>query len=426
MTGKDFSNVLLKEDVEKKEIQIDGKLEFISQQISKYAQERDGVLKDYLEWDLKFPYSELIGRLDIELKENIDQANKIAEEKNTLTTAREDTQKRLNYNTELLNRFLLLDKQYSSDLMRLEFILEAESLSSQLGDAICPICSSKLDDNHIIHLKEIANFKESVREETNKTSKKILDLREAITRLKEEKLILKKGAVIIEEKIELLHNKLKENFTPKIKNLKTDLKNYWELENAKSKLAFIDTQVKNLFAEKNRLEKMLAVKEEREEMTLNTYSILAELAEKIQKRLERWNYESQVNVVFDSNFKIFDIVISGKSRRSYGKGKRAVSYSACILGLLDYCVHSNFPFCNLVVLDSPLTTYKGKDEQTEDGLFGHEIEYSFFEDLAKTPSNCQIIVFDNKIPDKKFNSSLHTVIFTKDKSNGRFGFFPNN
>ena len=80
------------------------------------------------------------------------------------------------------------------------------------------------------------------------------------------------------------------------------------------------------------------------------------------------------------------------------------------------------PHPGFVVLDSPLTTYKGKKSQED---VNGDIQDAFFSDLASLVNNMQIIILDNKEPSSEVKEKINFEEFTKDENNGRYGFFPN-
>lgn len=423
LTKKDFSDIVEKEDKEKKEISINGKIEYISSLLSRMVERRETVLKETITETNASYDKETILNLDKQLSKNLAQAKELLKRKRRLANIRDPYNSKLNYTYELLNRFTILQNQYQSDTKRLDFISEAEDLSTQLGDVVCPICTSPLDSNHINHVIELENFKNAISEEILKIGLKVNDLNLTINQLNLD--AAKYLAVIRKIDVELdeVEKRLTQNLNPEISKLQANLKGYLKSENLNSEISFIDTEILKLYASKSKLEQFLNQKTKDEEIAILEFSELLDLSKFIEKRLKNWKYESHVNVIFDTNYKIFDIVISGKSRRSYGKGKRSISYTACLLGILDYCLKHNHPFSNLIVLDSPLTTFEEKKGKTTDEKLNDSILSSFFIDLASTKEDCQIIIFDNKIPKDLSKKGLNTIIFTGDNQTGREGFF---
>jgi hypothetical protein len=118
-----------------------------------------------------------------------------------------------------------------------------------------------------------------------------------------------------------------------------------------------------------------------------------------------------------------DFVLSGKHRRSNGKGYRALTHAAASLGLMKYLEdNTHLPHFGFVLLDSPLLAYE-KPENIKDDLTGTEVNLKFFECLSKWKTK-QIIVIENKksIP-KEFSKGENITQFTG-TNEGRKGFFP--
>ena len=145
------------------------------------------------------------------------------------------------------------------------------------------------------------------------------------------------------------------------------------------------------------------------------------LSQSVQALLKKWNFSGTEQVHFDT--KTNDFVLNGKHRASNGKGHRAITNAAAILGLLKYC--ENYKFANLgfVVLDSPLLAYE-KPENDEENLSETDLNEKFLENLKGWTSK-QIIVFENKksIPNN-FSTGHQIEHFTKNELIGRYGFFP--
>ncbi|TCK67216.1 hypothetical protein DFQ05_0989 [Winogradskyella wandonensis] len=419
LEGTDFSNVTAIEDPKKKETKISGKLEFIDKQIVGYSEQRQKLISKY-EKLVSNKTSLDKALINDQIQKRIeDSYNLESQVTKYLNDVNSTTEKKI-YALELIKRFEILERQYLSDLDRLEFILEAESLTSQLPSQLCPICSNPMNIDEIQHLNEIENFKEGVIAEIALIKEKLEDLKESITESKENVLKLESESNDLKRTLEKLENRL-ESIKPEIKNLKTILNDYIEIEKIGNYIEFIDTETATLYETKDSLEILKSEKESTDIVNVCDYDILKKLSGFIEQRLKTWNYNVNPKVVFNSDFKTFDIVISNKSRGSYGKGRRAISYTACLLGFLDYCLKEEKNFSNFLVIDSPLTTFKDKEiSETEDDSI--ELDDLFFDDIRKTSLKSQLIIFENKIP-KKIDG-INIIEFTKSKKQGRYGFFP--
>lgn len=119
LTGDDFSSVKQIVDDDKRETQLRGKLEFIGFQISEYAQELDGLQSDHQQKEATYDYDSAYNTLTVKLKEVIQNAKILTDQKAKLVSERIAIQEKLNYNSDLLSRFEILRRQYRSDSKRL-------------------------------------------------------------------------------------------------------------------------------------------------------------------------------------------------------------------------------------------------------------------------------------------------------------------
>ncbi len=154
--------------------------------------------------------------------------------------------------------------------------------------------------------------------------------------------------------------------------------------------------------------------------------LMEEFCNLIQGLLEDWNFIdiSCENTVF-FNKKDNDVIVNSKTKASYGKGARAIINSSFIIAILLYCKQKGLPHPGFVVLDSPLTTYKEKDKRNNEKNeeVSKSVKNSFFNNLAKCSTDCQIIVFDNETPP----ADLHGITyhyFTGNPDIDRTGFIP--
>ena len=116
-------------------------------------------------------------------------------------------------------------------------------------------------------------------------------------------------------------------------------------------------------------------------------------------------------------------VINGKPRASEGKGLRALSYSAVLVALLDFCRAQNKPHPGFVVLDSPLVAYREPDGE-EDDLRGKDVKDHFYRNLAENYNDRQVIIIENEDPPEDIHQNINLIKFTKNRHMGRYGLFP--
>ncbi len=130
-----------------------------------------------------------------------------------------------------------------------------------------------------------------------------------------------------------------------------------------------------------------------------------------------------VSVKFDR--KEFDVIVNDKEKKSYGKGYRAIINSAFLISLMNYVVDINLPHPKLIVLDSPLTTYKGKNkDDDENNNIDDEVKKLFYKNLSENLKGKQVIIFDNVEPSVELLDRITYYHFSKSKKTGLYGLFP--
>lgn len=130
--------------------------------------------------------------------------------------------------------------------------------------------------------------------------------------------------------------------------------------------------------------------------------------------LREWRYPDIGTVELGKQWKL---VINGKSY--VGKGFRALIRSAFTIALMRHALAKDV-HPGLVVIDSPLTSFKQKDDyqNTED------VKIGFYNHLRRTPSTEQIIIVENEQPPVEVRPHLSHLHFSRAKDSGRFGFYP--
>ena len=139
-------------------------------------------------------------------------------------------------------------------------------------------------------------------------------------------------------------------------------------------------------------------------------------------------YLKKINLYDDNTVKFdeekMDIVIGEEERKTSGKGFRSITHSTMKLSLAKLASKLN-TIPDLLVLDSPLTSYEGERKIEEDEVkISQTHQNAFFELFKESADDIQIIIFDNKKPAKSILKDIHLNEFTKDEASGRYGFFP--
>ncbi len=344
------------------------------------------------------------------------------ERRNNLASKSEVLNRKLDEDNTLLERFHLLLSKYSSDRERLEANSEAAKYIDSHYVANCPTCGSALDDDSDISVELVLSGNAS---EIKKIDRKVEGLHSTIHEIEQHKDIIANDLVSLEEELRLLKYSLDPNISRMIIETRNIIKS---LTKNKVKLsADLNIEIKR----GQILKEIGSLQVEHDEIA-DKYEIpdftkeLQQLMLEISNILVRWDFPSGREVSYDKENR--DISIGGKPRGHFGKGYRAISFSAFIIGLMNY-LHKRNRHTGFLLLDSPLTTYKQRDEiisgeESEQTFIANNLIYAFYRDLCDFYNDKQIIVLDNQEPSKDLFNSMNYVHFSKNENIGRYGFFP--
>lgn len=336
----------------------------------------------------------------------------------------EDSAQRSEYSdaAALRQRFTLLQKQYESDLARLEMIAEAGNLLGYFRRGTCVFCGAEPASQHL-NLDcegDTTSFGVSVDSESRKTRGLLNDLHVTIESLDARTETLRasittkrQDALTLQKNIKKLDAKM----NPEKGNLRDLLSKRSEIE----KHLGLYEQVKSL----EEMIRRIADETEAEVATaVAGLSLTAarEFSTEISKRLAEWDYPSAASVRYDRNE--LDIIAGDQQRSAHGKGVRAVLHAAFTLALAQYCFDRELPHPGFVVLDSPLVTYRPPDKSTEADKEPPEgLVRAFYRDIQDNLDG-QIIVMENTDPLDPLGSESLDIRFTKHLGVGRYGFLP--
>lgn len=320
----------------------------------------------------------------------------------------------------LLARFGMLGQKYESDRQRLLGIEQAAVLLDTADPVPCPTCGNYFNAESCT--SDLDDIRKGVSFELNRISKNIHELADvqkslsaAIERNCSSVLTNKATIAELEEQITL-------DLQDSVQTV-TDLKELASF--IKHDFTALDLRLKDKARLSEELKRLgaLLLEEQDGYNEVNFEDAVKPLVTEIQSILSRWGFPNYLPVDFDFNTR--DITIGGSARGDFGKGYRAVAFSAFVLGLMNLLkLSGRHP--GFVILDSPLTTYKGGDELPEEERdeVTSDLVYAFYRDIAESFRDSQIIIFENQEPDISILNKLNYQHFTKNRNHGRYGFFP--
>jgi peptidoglycan hydrolase CwlO-like protein len=324
----------------------------------------------------------------------------------------------------LLERFALLERHYTSDVERLKGIEEAGSLLAAFGDAACPLCGA-LPEHHRLTDDCDGNVDlvvSAAQAEAAKIETRQVELKETISSLQREAKGFESRIPRIESELHKVSQQIETIVAPTLQQRRTA---YGRLADKKGEIREALSLYKTLKNFEDRRIKLFGEEDiggstNAADIGLST-STVDKFAELILSILKDWHFPDADRVHFD--LKTRDLVINGKSRISYGKGLRAITQAAFTVGLLEFCRQNDTPHPGFVILDSPLLSYREPDSQADD-LRGTDLNTCFYDYLERRSTDRQVIIVENTDPPADVRVTSHAMRFTGSATIGRFGFFP--
>jgi hypothetical protein len=325
----------------------------------------------------------------------------------------------------LENRFTLLDQHYNADTIRLAAIEESGRMLDLIPSKPCPVCGSPPDQHKPDEQFQPECVEASARAETVKIRELRKDLAKVLTELAQEKSGLTEKAQFAKNQVEQIQATLQRQLMPRVKESLVTLQAQTARRDTLLKAKGILDQLAELREHESEFA-ALAAKPKTTVSEVTSKSSTAEMdefAESVQKILAAWKYPGLGRVVFSEDDQ--DLVISGQPRISHGKGVRALTCAAFIVGLLHHCKSKQLAHPSLVVLDSPLVAYREPDSAVEGAedqqLRKAGVKEAFYESLAQGLVEGQVIVFENEDPPTNMAGKSTRTHFSKNTT-GRYGF----
>ena len=428
LTGTDDSSIIAKEDSKVAKGRLAGKVELL-EGLLKATRERLAELGEAVS-SLAEEHDRLT-RIDALIQTALAERNAaqasvvpLQTKRSTAWKALKAVQSKLAVLSELQMRFDLLGQQYESDLRRLEAIAEAGVRLDQLKEERCPICGALAEHQHHEHPKAIptpADVSQACKAEAAKTSKLLQDLQTTraanaseIEQLQGTRDTRQAELDAISSELNELMEQLVDVASKKVDELRV------RAEYCRKAIEHLERiqELEELLQEANRPKK-------KQKMAVAGAAVSTAQADpfsrEVEALLKAWHFPDLDRVSFSENDQ--DVVISGRARKSHGKGVRAITRAAFNLALLRLCIEGERPFPNFVLIDSPLLVYEEPD--AGESTFPQDIKKHFWESVKASFTDAQVIIIENRnqVPDDGPLSNVNVIRFTGNDQ-GRRGFIP--
>lgn len=325
---------------------------------------------------------------------------------------------------ELQKRFDLLQEQYNSDLRRLETIAEVGVRLDQLKEERCPMCGAIAEHQHLEHRDMSpapADVSQACKAEAAKTVRLLKDLQSTRAAVASDvtQLQVARGACQVE--FDEISSELKRRMEEQVGDASK------KVDELRARAETCRKAIEHL----ERIQELDELLDEASKPKKKTKTDVAgavvstaqadPFSREVEALLKAWHFPQLDRVSFSERDQ--DVVISGRARKSHGKGVRAIIRAAFNLALLRLCIEDERPFPNLVLIDSPLLVYEEPD--AGESSFPQDIKKHFWESVSTSFTEAQVIVIENshQLPDDVTLDGAMVELFTGNNQ-GRRGFIP--
>ena len=308
----------------------------------------------------------------------------------------------------LLSRYDELMTQYSADVRRLSFIVDGEANIEEHPAGKCPFCDGKIS-------LEKTNYIDAARADCRKIKLQMKDLEKAQKALREEKESLEQEIAQLLTKKKTTEELISVELTPTLDALNEKLALFREIVELKREI-----DIFKKIAEKKSNDIIATDVDDDDDVKFKVkehldYSFIEAISKDIKILLEESHYDNLLTAVFDKS--TMDVVVNGKAKSSNGKGYCAFLNTTVALSLARYMIENAKYAPGLLVLDSPILSFK----ETDDKKPSDSMRNGLFENLVSQDNDLQLIIVENEIPSIDYKGS-NLIHFTKNREDGRYGF----
>ncbi len=339
-------------------------------------------------------------------------------------TALRGVESKLAVVAELGTRFDLLKQQYESDLRRLESIGEAGVRLEQLKESRCPMCGALAEHQHHEHQRANpapADVSLACTAEAAKISKLLQGLQTTRAATARESVELHVTRDVLQSEFDSISSELKVRMeqlvgvaSKKVDDLRARAESCRKAVEYLERIQELDELLEDARKPKRKNKTDVA------SAAVSTAQA-DQFSREVEALLKAWHFPDLDRVSFSENDQ--DVVISGRARKSHGKGVRAITRAAFNLALLRLCIEDERPFPNFVLIDSPLLVYEEPD--AGEAVFPQDIKKHFWESVKTSFTDAQVIIIENshQLPVDGTLDGVRVELFTGNDQ-GRRGFIP--
>ncbi|WP_199084531.1 hypothetical protein [Bosea sp. ASV33] len=351
-------------------------------------------------------------------------------ERRLLVSEREELTERADEAALTIERFELLATSFASDIRRLIMLEEGAAALMAGAKRTCVLCGADPEHQHVEHgFEAVETSQKAVSAELRKVRAESAGLAKAIASLKAEAIGMRRRIDSLFGDIEV-----KDGLIEAARNAAVKTREQYEaIDVARKKLhdaMSVERRISGLGARHAELSRFKPKGVARGSVITGVGTVVGdELAAAVQSIFKEWKYPGDPRITFHEQ--THDILLNGKQRNANGKGVRALLNAAFKIGVMDVCRTRKLPHPGIVVLDSPLLSYRDPLKSKHKELSADEatvaaagLNVHFYNYLIKRSNDAQFIVIENQDPPFPLPESVREHVFAGEHGNsGRRGLF---
>ncbi|MBR2138149.1 MAG: hypothetical protein IKC22_07570 [Bacilli bacterium] len=322
---------------------------------------------------------------------------------------------RLNECTILLNRYVSLESQFTSDIQRLSFISESSSiLKENTKTEKCPHCNKDLTTPNEFNVST-----DTINAEIFRITSQLDGLMEIKNELLEEIETLNSSLAELQKKKDEVDTLINTVLKPEKRNIEDKINTFKEYISVQSELKTLESFDRQWNDDLEDLYKKQPKKTIYKPFDLFSVDFSNDITREIQTILELCDHPKYNSASF--NIKSFDIEINNNSKSTNGKGFTAFYNTTLVLAFRKYLYETARIKPPFYIIDTPLLgldvghTHIIKNNLTQ-GI------YNYF---VNSVNQSQLIIIENEkdMPTINLkNPKIKYYDFTHDENEGRYGF----
>lgn len=322
---------------------------------------------------------------------------------------------RLNECTILLNRYVSLESQFTSDIQRLSFISESSFiLKNKAENNKCPHCNQTLSTNNEFNVNI-----DTINAEIFRITSQLDGLMEIKNELLGEINKLNSSLAELQKKKDEVDTLINTVLKPEKRNIEEKINKFKEFISIQSELKTLESFDRQWNDDLEGLYKKQPKKNIYKPFDLFSIDFSNDITREIQTILELCDHPRYNNASF--NIKSFDIEINNNPKSTNGKGFTAFYNTTLVLAFRKYLYETARIKPPFYIIDTPLLgldvghTHIVKNNLTQ-GI------YNYF---VNSVNQSQLIIIENEkdMPNINLkNPKIKYYYFTHDENEGRYGF----